>query len=332
MSARLLARTSDGMLQEFPLAGPLRIGSDAPSEVRIAAAGVLPEHARTGADDNGVFIEAIGVARLAINGELVERRTLRHLDVITLGDTTHVIFSTSAAPLPMQTRPRPAAAAAAPAASAPAPNATREFSRGDLAAVFKPIADAPADATPKTSFGVPPAASFKPDAAATPNTSTGLPPPAPFAPAAASPHTRLDLPPATAPPAFEGAPRPTLEIARAVPAFNPQETRILEAPAVRPITGVRLTGTMGAFDAPLGRSLIGRGSTAAVRIQAKEVSREHSVLVVTADRVILEDLNSVNGTTVNGAAVDGSRELAEGDLISFGPIDLRVDFIRLGGG
>ncbi len=336
MNARILARTADGMLQEFALAGALRIGSESPSEVRITAPGILPQHARTGADDKGVFIEAIGGAALAINGERVERRTLRHLDVITLGDNVHVIFSTSAAALPMQTRPRKAVVPTTVTAAATAAplNVTRAFTRADLAAIFKPLDDTPADATPHTSIGVPPPAAFTPpDAPVSANTAIGLPVAAAFTPAEPpSPQTRLGIPVAAAPPAFTGAMPPTLEMTREAPAFAPPETVIFEAPAVRPITAVRLSGTIGVFEAPLGRSLVGRGATAAVRMPVKEMSREHAALIVSAERVILEDLKSVNGTTVNGTAITGTHELAEGDLISFGTIDLRVDFIRLGGG
>jgi pSer/pThr/pTyr-binding forkhead associated (FHA) protein len=270
-----------------------------------------------------------------INGERVERRTLRHLDVITLGDNVHVIFSTSAAALPMQTRPRKVVAptTATSAATAPPLNVTRAFTRADLAAVFKPLDDTPADVTPNTSIGVPPPAAFTPpDAPVSPNTAIGLPVAAAFTPAEPpSPQTRLGIPAAAAPPAF-AAMTPTMEMTRAVPVFPSPETVMFAAPAVRPINSVRLSGTLGVFEAPLGRSLVGRGATAAVRMPVKEMSREHAALIVSADRVILEDLKSVNGTTVNGKAITGTHELAEGDLISFGTIDLRVDFIRLGGG
>ena len=56
------------------------------------------------------------------------------------------------------------------------------------------------------------------------------------------------------------------------------------------------------------------------------------MLIVSPDRVTLEDQKSINGTTVNGERISGERVLAEGDLVSFGTIDLRVDFVRLGGG
>ena len=49
---------------------------------------------------------------------------------------------------------------------------------------------------------------------------------------------------------------------------------------------------------------IGRGEDADLRLEGDEVSREHAVLRVGDQGLILEDLGSVNGNSVNGAAVD----------------------------
>jgi pSer/pThr/pTyr-binding forkhead associated (FHA) protein len=280
MSARLLARTTDGVLQEFALGGAIRIGSDAASDVVLDAPGVLPQHAQTAIDGQGIWIEPIGEAKLAVNGEPAARRMLRHLDVITFGDQTHVIFSTSAAPLPQPIRSRRAAVSTAPPA-----NVTRVIPRAALAAMFKLDEPAPQPVLPNTAIGITPAA-----AVFTPPDETTV----------------------TAP-------------------INVAETVVMQPSATRPIRGVRLSGNIGDFEAPIGRSVLGRGQQAAIRILDKQISREHAAIVVAADRVTIEDLKSVNGTKVNGAKIDAVHVLAEGDLLTFGSIELRMDFLRLGG-
>jgi FHA domain len=310
MSGRLLVRYGDGALQEFPIRSRLKIGSSAPSDVVVEGDGVLPLHATAEIRNQDCWIAAVGDGRIAVNGQPAEQRVLRHLDVITLGDRVHVIFSTSSSALPQPGRAKKVAAAPNPAV---VPNVTRMFRREDVAAMFTPPPDEPPAQAPKTLVGVP-VASLTPPIG---------PPPS---------NTIVGLPPGVTPPSFGAEVAPTMEFSAAGASFTPQETQILEAPVVRRINSVRLTGTAGVFEAALGRSVIGRGSKATVRIDSIEVSRVHAVLIVSPDRVTLEDQKSINGTTVNGERISGERVLAEGDLVSFGTIDLRVDFVRLGGG
>jgi hypothetical protein len=229
--------------------------------------------------------------------------------VITLGDRVHVIFSTSSSPLPQSGRPKKAAAA--PKAAA-VPNVTRVFTREDVAAMFTPPPDEMPTQAPKTLVGMPAAAEI-PSIGPSPS------------------NTIVGLPPGVAPPSFDAEVAPTMELSAAGASFVPKETVILTVPAMRPIHSVRLTGIAGVFEAGLGRSIIGRGSKAAVRIDSVEVSRVHAVLIASPDRVTIEDQKSSNGTSVNGVHITGEHVLAEGDLVSFGAIDLRVDFVRVGG-
>ena len=53
-----------------------------------------------------------------------------------------------------------------------------------------------------------------------------------------------------------------------------------------------------------GTYVIGRGASCRIRFNAPEVSERHAILTVRGDRAILEDLNSANGTYVNGEVVD----------------------------
>jgi hypothetical protein len=311
MNGRLLVRFGDGVVQEFPVTPGLTIGSRAPSDVVVEGDGVRPLHATAEIRDDRCWIQAVGDGPMAVNGQPAASRALRHLDVITLGDRIHVIFSTTSSQLPRPVRPKKVAAAPGPAA----PNATRMFTREDLAAMFTPPPDPDEMPTqaPKTLIGIPLASPMPPIDPAPSNTIVGLPTGA-------------------APPAFAAAIPPTVELSAAGASFVPKETVILQAPADRPINSVRLTGISGVFEAALGQSVIGRGTKATVRIDSVEVSRVHAVLTVSPDRVTIADQKSSNGTIVNGVRITGEQVLAEGDLVSFGTIDLRVDFVRLGGG
>jgi ABC transport system ATP-binding/permease protein len=63
--------------------------------------------------------------------------------------------------------------------------------------------------------------------------------------------------------------------------------------------------------------LIGRDSEADIHLNESNVSRKHAVIRNLDARYILEDLNSTNGTYVNGQCVQ-SVELHDGDLIEIG--------------
>jgi hypothetical protein len=63
--------------------------------------------------------------------------------------------------------------------------------------------------------------------------------------------------------------------------------------------------------------VIGRGADADLRLTDSGVSRRHAELHVDPDQVVLVDLQSTNGTSVNGRRVERVT-LADGDRISFG--------------
>src|SRR5215831_13500885 len=60
---------------------------------------------------------------------------------------------------------------------------------------------------------------------------------------------------------------------------------------------------------------IGRQVGNTIRLTERNVSRRHAKLLRENGAVVLEDLNSSNGTRVNGQRVQGRLELQEGDLI-----------------
>ena len=73
-----------------------------------------------------------------------------------------------------------------------------------------------------------------------------------------------------------------------------------------------------------GTYIIGRGASCRIRFNAPEVSDRHAILTVRAGRVMLEDLNSANGTFVNGEQIDGLVQLDSEMVVQVGNCMLRV--------
>jgi DNA-binding winged helix-turn-helix (wHTH) protein len=74
------------------------------------------------------------------------------------------------------------------------------------------------------------------------------------------------------------------------------------------------------FPLSIGAHVIGRDPDVEVRLDASTVSRRHARLVVTAERVMLEDFGSKNGTLRGDERVTSPVELADGDLIHIGSL------------
>lgn len=73
-----------------------------------------------------------------------------------------------------------------------------------------------------------------------------------------------------------------------------------------------------------GQHKIGRVEECTVRIIGdEEISREHALLRIQREAVTLGDLNSRNGTFLNGARVSGERTLQDGDVIRVGNTDMQ---------
>ncbi len=75
---------------------------------------------------------------------------------------------------------------------------------------------------------------------------------------------------------------------------------------------------------------IGRAPTNQISIADGSVSSVHARILRTAEGFVLEDLQSRNGTFVNGEKVDGKRPLADGDLIRLGKIIMTFNVAREG--
>jgi DNA-binding winged helix-turn-helix (wHTH) protein len=71
-----------------------------------------------------------------------------------------------------------------------------------------------------------------------------------------------------------------------------------------------------------GSNLVGRDRDSAVRIDSPTVSRHHARIVVGPDETMVEDLESKNGTLVNGQRVEQRVALADGDEIQVGSVTM----------
>ena len=73
---------------------------------------------------------------------------------------------------------------------------------------------------------------------------------------------------------------------------------------------------------------IGRAIGADFILEATLVSRVHCRLTAGAGEIELEDLDSTNGTFVNGRRVDGPVRVKAGDRIGVGRVELEVEANR----
>jgi pSer/pThr/pTyr-binding forkhead associated (FHA) protein len=104
---------------------------------------------------------------------------------------------------------------------------------------------------------------------------------------------------------------PTVELGRLV---------VVASPAGEPAAGTTLP-----LDAI---TTLGRDVNNAIVVDDEFVSAEHAVLTFRGRTWYVEDLESTNGTFVNGSPVDGVAPLGYGDEIQLGQVRLRLDRVR----
>ena len=68
-----------------------------------------------------------------------------------------------------------------------------------------------------------------------------------------------------------------------------------------------------------GENVIGRDPDAALWIDHSSVSRRHATIVIANGKATLEDLNSKNGTFLNGEKIRRRTPLTDGDQVRIGP-------------
>lgn len=74
-------------------------------------------------------------------------------------------------------------------------------------------------------------------------------------------------------------------------------------------------------------ALIGRAHGNTVRIPSAEVSRRHCRLMLEDGLVRIEDLESVNGTFLNGRKIRGTEYVRPGDQVDVGPVTFVVEYV-----
>jgi adenylate cyclase len=119
----------------------------------------------------------------------------------------------------------------------------------------------------------------------------------------------------------------------AVPADPPEQAASPRSRPAHPPPGPRLIlkGAAGEVtEYPLGdTSVIGRSTTASVRLTDREVSRKHSQIDREGDGYVLRDLGSSNGTFLNGKRLVAPAALGDGDEVVVGTS--KMEFRRTSG-
>ena len=67
-----------------------------------------------------------------------------------------------------------------------------------------------------------------------------------------------------------------------------------------------------------GLTTLGRDGTNTISINDAEVSRHHARMTLQGGKIVLEDLGSTNGTSINGTRISGPHVLKTGEMVSFG--------------
>lgn len=80
-----------------------------------------------------------------------------------------------------------------------------------------------------------------------------------------------------------------------------------------------------------GENVFGREPGAAVWIDDSRVSRRHARIIVDSDGATLQDLESRNGTKLQGKKIDGAARLADRDMIQIGPARMVFRLYRQAG-
>lgn len=70
--------------------------------------------------------------------------------------------------------------------------------------------------------------------------------------------------------------------------------------------------------------LIGRDPQCNLRPASPAISKQHCGIFIREGRVFVQDYGSTNGTSINGEAFTGEREVANDDLLKVGPLEFTV--------
>ena len=123
-------------------------------------------------------------------------------------------------------------------------------------------------------------------------------------------------------------PRSIRTVARFGYAFSAKA--VVEADRARRGAGLTYRVIWGRREISLdpGDNLIGRDPDAVVWIDDDSVSRRHARIAIGAEGATIEDLGSKNGTWIGGAQIRGPVRLADRDVVTVGPAQLRLRALR----
>ncbi|MBK8790602.1 MAG: diguanylate cyclase [Geothrix sp.] len=105
------------------------------------------------------------------------------------------------------------------------------------------------------------------------------------------------------------------------------EVDALAAPAEWALVAYAGAALGRVFPLAAGQVIVGRAPDSGLPLLDGEVSRQHARFRVDEGRVLVEDLDSTNGTRVNGNLVRGLAELRPGDRIAIGGHVLKLVFL-----
>ncbi len=109
-------------------------------------------------------------------------------------------------------------------------------------------------------------------------------------------------------------------------ARRPAEVAVATAvvPGVQPVWAqLRPVASGSPVPVSVNRAVIGRGKASDVRVPTEDVSRIHAVFWREAGSAWVGDLESSNGTFVNGERIDGPTSVVDGDVLTLG----RTEFV-----
>jgi ABC transport system ATP-binding/permease protein len=92
-------------------------------------------------------------------------------------------------------------------------------------------------------------------------------------------------------------------------------------PSLRGLSGV-VTGKIFPLT---GAMVVGRIAGVDLRVDDDSVSRRHAEVEIRGSEVVLRDLGSANGTTVNGTPISEDTPLSAGDIIQFGLVEMMYE-------
>lgn len=91
---------------------------------------------------------------------------------------------------------------------------------------------------------------------------------------------------------------------------------------------ILLETSTGRLSLAQGTTTIGRSRSCGIRLEDLSASRNHALLSREGDRVMVKDLDSSNGTFLNGERLEREVELRAGDVIQIGESELRLAVIE----